>query len=126
MTGLISQLYLQYIDAGYSCDSFWTSGLDEIRDCLNSYIRRMEAEEKRRDAELKSLAEMLYTQALQIGNIIGSMMPSRTKVEIYPLSYYYPRWFKDAEKPDAQMLEYKARMENFVHYHNMRFEQTRG
>ena len=41
------------MDAGYGPDLFWSLGIDEIIDLLESYGRRMEIEQKKRISETK-------------------------------------------------------------------------
>ena len=59
-------LYPVFLDAGYGPEYFWELSFGEVSDLLESYARRKEHEQKKREAELKDQIMLLFNQALQI------------------------------------------------------------
>ena len=51
-------LYPAFLDAGYGPEYFWELSLGEVSDLLESYARRKEHEQKKREAELKDHAPL--------------------------------------------------------------------
>ena len=47
-------LYPVFLDAGYGPEYFWELSFGEVSDLLESYARRKEHEQKKREAELKN------------------------------------------------------------------------
>ena len=137
MTELVYSLYPVFLDAGYLPALFWDLSIGEINDLLESYARRKEREEKHREAELKDEIMVLYNQALQIGDVVGSMMSKEAKIRT-PRDYY-PQLFGVTENTDftaqeeegdeprlsPEMELHKARMDDFIFRHNMAMKMAR-
>ena len=62
-------LYPAFLDAGYGPEYFWELSLGEVSDLLESYARKKEHEQKKREAELKDQIMLLFNQALQLSLI---------------------------------------------------------
>ncbi|MCD8286499.1 MAG: hypothetical protein LUD50_04675 [Clostridia bacterium] len=132
---MIWGLYTTFLDAGYSPQLFWQLSIGEVNDLLESYIRQQDGKQKKREAENKDQIMMLYTQALQIANMLGAMMDSK-HVQMQPLRYYYPYLFGEEEeaiedtgeqtdkpKLSPEMRLHKARMDDFAFRHNRAFRE---
>ena len=92
-------LYPVFLDAGYGPEYFWELSFGEVSDLLESYARRKEHEQKKREAELKDQIMLLFNQALQIGNVVGRLMDN--KVAIRLPKEYYPELFGNEEEKTA-------------------------
>ena len=125
-----------FLDAGYGPSLFWDLSLGEVNDLLESYMRRKESEQKQREAMLKDEIMLLFTQALQIGNVVGSLMDKN--VAIKPPKEYYPEIFENQEtnfteqeaegdehQLSPEMELHKARMDDFIFRHNMAMKMAR-
>ena len=125
-------LYPVFLDAGYGPEYFWELSFGEVSDLLESYARRKEHEQKKREAEQKDQIMLLFNQALQIGNVVGRLMDN--KVAIRLPKEYYPELFGNEEektnfteqedagdkrKLSPEMELHKARMDDFIFRHNM-------
>ena len=77
------------MDAGYGPDLFWSLGIDEIIDLLESYGRRMEIEQKKRISETKDQIMLMWNQNLQLMNMLANSnnpddVPLKQPHEYYP------------------------------------------
>lgn len=80
------------MDAGYGPDLFWSLGIDEIIDLIESYGRKMELEQKKRMAETKDEVMLLWNQGLQLMNMLAhSHNPD--EVPLKQPHEYYPELF---------------------------------
>lgn len=128
-------MYPIFLDAGYMPSLFWEMSIGEINDLLESYVRKKEREEKHREAMLKDEIMTLFNQALQIGNIVGSLMSK--DVDIKLPKEYYPELFGqentdftnqeegDELKLSPEMELHKARMDDFIFRHNMAMRKAK-
>lgn len=111
------------MDAGYSPDLFWSLGIDEIIDLLESYGRRMEIEQKKRISETKDQIMLMWNQNLQLMNMLANSN-NPDEVPLKQPHEYYPELFgeevarmaeeakvqSELEKHKVQMVGYMLRV----------------
>lgn len=115
------------MDAGHSPDLFWSLGIDEIIDLLESYGRRMERKQKQRESVTKDLIMILWNQNLQLMNI----MAHSSNTDETPLKQpheYYPELFgeevarmAEEAKVQSELDKHKAQMVGYM----LRINQAR-
>lgn len=124
MTSYINDLYVNFLDAGYTPNLFWELSIGEVTDMIDSYLKRQQLEEERTKAQLKQTAVFNHIQAQQIYNYLSTLFSN--DVEIKPVEYYFPELFKDEEeqkREEDNRIEvelHKAQFEEFAYWHNQR------
>lgn len=112
-----------FLDCGYSPPLYWSLGIDEITDLVESYGRRMEHEQERRRADTKDEIMLMWNQCQQLMNMAAHSMHPQD-VELKPPHEYYPDLFKEEaetseeEKTKNELALHKARMEEYAYRHN--------
>ncbi|MBU5469125.1 hypothetical protein KQI85_01890 [Falcatimonas sp. MSJ-15] len=124
MTSYISDLYVNFLDAGYTPNLFWELSIGEVTDMIDSYLKRQQLEEERTKAQLKQTAVFNHIQAQQIYNYLSTLFSN--DVEIRPVEAYFPELFKEEaekkseEEKQLQVELHKAQFEEFAYWHNQR------
>ena len=124
MTSYISDLYVNFLDAGYTPKLFWELSIGEVTDMIDSYLKRQQLEEERTKAQLKQTAVFNHIQAQQIYNYLSTLFSN--DVEIRPVEAYFPELFKEEaekkseEEKQLQVELHKAQFEEFAYWHNQR------
>lgn len=124
MTSYINDLYVNFLDAGYTPNLFWELSIGEVTDMIDSYLKRQQLEEERTKAQLKQTAVFNYIQAQQIYNYLSTLFSN--DVEIRPVEAYFPELFKEEaekkseEEKQLQVELHKAQFEEFAYWHNQR------
>lgn len=124
MTSYISDLYVNFLDAGYTPNLFWELSIGEVTDMIDSYLKRQQLEEERTKAQLKQTAVFNHIQAQQIYNYLSTLFSNN--VEIRPVEAYFPELFKEEaekkseEEKQLQVELHKAQFEEFAYWHNQR------
>lgn len=124
MTSYISDLYVNFLDAGYTPNLFWELSIGEVTDMIDSYLKRQQLEEERTKAQLKQTAVFNYIQAQQIYNYLSTLFSN--DVEIRPVEAYFPELFKEEaekkseEEKQLQVELHKAQFEEFAYWHNQK------
>ena len=117
-----------FLDTGRSPDSFWDLSIAEVIDCLEAHNRQIRQRNHEQEAWVIIQAQMMYNQALQISNMVGTLLSNDAR--IVPLSEYYPDLFDRPEikerKQQAELSQYLADMRAFAERHNRRLEQEGG
>lgn len=115
-------MYPVFLDAGYEPSLFWSLGIDEIIDLIESYKCRMELQQQRRKADLKDQIMVLWNQNVQLMNLYSSA--NNSEIQIKKPHEYYPELFTDEieqlreETQTNDMTLHKARMEEYAYWHN--------
>lgn len=108
---------------------FWRSTIGEVIDLIESEARIQKRKQEERLAAVKDEINLLFVQALQIGNVIGhdNDTPIMTPAD------YYPDLFKEdaveersGDKMSPEMELYKAKMSDYAWRHNKELEKERG
>ena len=124
MTSYISDLYVNFLDAGYTPNLVWELSIGEVTDMIDSYLKRQQLEEERTKAQLKQTAVFNHIQAQQIYNYLSTLFSN--DVEIRPVEAYFPELFKEEaekkseEEKQLQVELHKAQFEEFAYWHNQR------
>lgn len=124
MTSYINDLYVNFLDAGYTPNLFWELSIGEVTDMIDSYLKRQQLEEERTKAQLKQTAVFNHIQAQQIYNYLSTLFSN--DVEIRPVEAYFPELFKEEaekkseEEKQLQVELHKAQFEEFAYWHNQR------
>ncbi len=124
MTSYISDLYVNFLDAGYTPNLFWELSIGEVTDMIDSYLKRQQLEEERTKAQLKQTAVFNHIQAQQIYNYLSTLFSN--DVEIRPVEAYFPELFKEEaekkseEEKQLQVELHKAQFEEFAYWHNQK------
>lgn len=99
------------MDAGYGPDLFWSLGIDEIIDLLESYGRKMELEQKKRAAQIKDEVMLLWNQNLQLMNMLSHS--SDQDVPLKQPHEYYPELFGE----EVQRMAEEAKRQQAIELH---------
>ncbi len=115
------------MDAGYGPDLFWSLGIDEIIDLLESYGRRAEIEHKKRMAAIKDEVMLLWNQNTQLLNMFAhSQKPE--EVELKEPHEYYPELFGEEARKMAEEAKRQKELELHkakMHDYMLRMNQLR-
>lgn len=128
MTEALQDILETYLDVGYTdIEWFWKSTLSEIIQLLEAAQRRLQREQKRREADTRQQAIMYRNLSLQTGESVACLFDKKKRT-LTPLSEYYPGLFeKEEEKAKEMSLEtYTAVWEDFAYRYNAWRRKTRG
>ena len=100
----IEELYLKFLDMGYTPSSFWDSSLLEIYDLMDSYNRRKKNEMKELEEKLKAEISLNSVLARQIGEYVASLF--NKEVQLTPLNNFFPSLFEEDEEEVNKDMAY--------------------
>lgn len=119
---------------GHSPLLFWDLSLGEIDDLIEAYVKKEDRRRAEKKADLKDKVVIMFNQAQQIANFVGTFMDHN--VQIKQLKDYYPDLFEALEEEETEEaaeeriqveLEVnKAHMEDYAFRFNLARKRGEG